>query len=65
MLPGVDIERSEKVKDEVTLDGNDVELVSRCAAMVHQVCLVRNKDIRKFLDGVYVSERTRIVADEA
>jgi hypothetical protein len=28
-----------------------------------QVCLVKNKDIRKFLDGVYVSERGLITKE--
>jgi ribosomal protein L6P/L9E len=104
MLPGVTIERSTAVKDELILTGNDIENVSRSAALIHQVraclgpgargrvfgrqgriarcaaalptavphapphcsrlapagapatmqvCLVKNKDIRKFLDGVY------------
>jgi large subunit ribosomal protein L9e len=37
MLDGVSILRSEKVKDELVLDGNDVELVSRSAALINQV----------------------------
>ena len=27
------------------------------AALIHQSVLVRGKDIRKFLDGIYVSEK--------
>lgn len=57
MLPGVTIERSSAVKDELILTGNDIENVSRSSALIHQVCLVKDKDIRKFLDGVYLSER--------
>ena len=38
MLEGVSIVRSEKVKDELVLDGNDIELVSRSAALINQVC---------------------------
>ncbi|RRT64581.1 hypothetical protein B296_00018941 [Ensete ventricosum] len=57
MLGGVQIFRSEKVKDELVLDGNDVDLVSRSAALINQKCHVKNKDIRKFLDGIYVSEK--------
>ncbi|KAJ6817166.1 60S ribosomal protein L9-like [Iris pallida] len=57
MLEGVTITRSEKVKDELVLDGNDVELVSRSCALINQKCHVKNKDIRKFLDGIYVSEK--------
>lgn len=52
MAPGVTVKRSENVKDEITLQGNDLELVSGSAARVHESCLVKNKDIRKFLDGL-------------
>ena len=32
-----------------------------CAgALIHQAVLVHNKDIRKFLDGIYVSEKGNI-----
>ncbi|XP_058087328.1 large ribosomal subunit protein uL6 [Magnolia sinica] len=64
MLDGVSILRSEKVKDELVLDGNDVELVSRSAALINQKCHVKNKDIRKFLDGIYVSERATITEED-
>ncbi|KAL8172256.1 hypothetical protein V2J09_024060 [Rumex salicifolius] len=64
MLDGVTILRSEKVKDELVLDGNDIELVSRSAALINQKCHVKKKDIRKFLDGIYVSEKGRIVEEE-
>lgn len=57
MLPGVKIVRSTGVKDELVLTGNDIENVSRSTALIHQSCLVKNKDIRKFLDGIYVSEK--------
>ncbi|KAK1314536.1 60S ribosomal protein L9 [Acorus calamus] len=57
MLEGVSVVRSEKVKDELILDGNDIELVSRSCALINQKCHVKKKDIRKFLDGIYVSER--------
>lgn len=49
-----------KVKDEIVFDGNDLEEVSRQAAMMHQMCLVRKKDIRKFLDGIYVQTKTNV-----
>ncbi|KAK8160835.1 60S ribosomal protein L9 [Phyllosticta citrichinensis] len=63
MAPGVDVEASKNVKDELQLTGNDLEKVSQSAADIQQVCRVRNKDIRKFLDGLYVSERTNIVEE--
>lgn len=56
MLEGVTCERS-SVKDELILKGNDIENVSRSAALIHQSVLVKDKDIRKFLDGIYVSCR--------
>jgi large subunit ribosomal protein L9e len=57
MPAGVTVAKSANVKDEICLEGNDLELVSGSAARVHESCLVKNKDIRKFLDGLYVSER--------
>lgn len=57
MLEGVKIERSADVKDELILTGNDIDKVSQSAAQVQQRHLVKNKDIRKFLDGVYVSHK--------
>merc|ERR1719511_441371 len=55
MLPGVKVEKSAQTKDEIVLTGMDIEHVSQSAALIHQSCLVKNKDIRKFLDGIYVS----------
>lgn len=63
MQPGVDVEASKNVKDELLLSGNSIENVSQSAADIQQVCRVRNKDIRKFLDGLYVSERGNISED--
>jgi len=54
---GVVVVRDEKIKEELLISGNDLEKVSQVAARVHQIALVRNKDIRKFLDGIYVSEK--------
>ncbi|KAI3659641.1 hypothetical protein MP638_004376 [Amoeboaphelidium occidentale] len=57
MLDGVQIEMSKSQKDELVLVGNDIENVSQSAANIQQICRVKNKDIRKFLDGIYVSEK--------
>jgi large subunit ribosomal protein L9e len=64
MLDGVTIVKSKDVKDEVQISGNDVDKVSLSASQIYDSCKVRNKDIRKFLDGVYISERTNVVVDE-
>ncbi|BFZ53199.1 60S ribosomal protein L9B [Savitreella phatthalungensis] len=64
MLEGVTVEHSKAQKDELILEGNSLENVSQSAAAIQQSCAVRNKDIRKFLDGIYVSARETIAADE-
>lgn len=61
---GVTAEQSTTQKDELVLTGNSIEDVSQCAADVQQICRVRNKDIRKFLDGIYVSEKG-VIEEEA
>jgi len=63
MREGVEVEPSKNQKDELQLYGNSLEDVSQCAADIQQICRVRNKDIRKFLDGLYVSEKGNIVED--
>eukprot|EP00834_Sanchytrium_tribonematis_P003035 NODE_107_length_18988_cov_0.534491.p13 type:complete len:191 gc:universal NODE_107_length_18988_cov_0.534491:9387-9959(+) len=64
MAPGVKVELSKDQKDELILQGNDVEAVSQSAASIRQSVLVRNKDIRKFLDGIFVSQKTNVVVDQ-
>ncbi|KAJ8793369.1 hypothetical protein J1605_019420 [Eschrichtius robustus] len=51
---------SQVQKDELILEGNDIELVSNSAALIQQATTVKNKDIRKFLDGIYVSEKRTV-----
>ena len=59
---GLNVYRTEtaKVKDELVIDGNDLEEVSCFAALLHHQTLVKKKDIRKFLDGMYVQTKTTI-----
>merc|ERR1711988_1180678 len=64
MHDGVKCENSKDQKDELMLTGNSVEAVSQSAALIQQSTTVKNKDIRKFLDGVYVSEKGNVVVDE-
>jgi len=64
MLEGVTATISTAQKDELILTGNDIEKVSQSAANLQQSTSVKNKDIRKFLDGIYVSEKGNIVKDE-
>ena len=51
MLEGVKVSTSD-VKDEIHIQGNDLQNVSQSAASITDHCRVKNKDIRKFLDGV-------------
>merc|ERR1712190_623228 len=51
-LGDVTVKRSTDVKDEIVLSGNDIDSVSRTAALIQQICAVKRKDIRKFLDGI-------------
>src|ERR1700753_1200168 len=64
MHPGVDVEASKNVKDEIQLTGNDLENVSQSAADIQQICRVRNKDIRKvcilYVSLVCVTSLTKI-----
>jgi large subunit ribosomal protein L9e len=57
MLDGVKVNLSSDQKDEIVLIGNDIDNVSQSAASIQQSTAVKNKDIRKFLDGIYVSEK--------
>merc|ERR1712211_90009 len=64
MHPGVTVENSKGQKDELIVQGNSIEAVSQSAALIQQSTTVKNKDIRKFLDGLYVSEKTTVEKDE-
>merc|ERR1711972_941167 len=62
MLEGVKVDKSAQTKDELVVTGTDIDLTSRSAALIRQSCLCKHKDIRKFLDGVYVSSHGVIEA---
>jgi len=57
LLDGVKYVRSADVKDQIELSGNDIAMVSLTAAQIQGQTNVRKKDLRKFLDGIYVSEK--------
>lgn len=41
----------------------DPPLPVRRSALIQQICAVKHKDIRKFLDGIYVSAKGNVVKD--
>ena len=51
-------------KDCLVLTSNDINSVTQTCAKLHGITLVRNKDIRKFLDGIYVEEGGAIAPPE-
>jgi len=64
LCDGVEYVRSASVKDQIELSGNDIALVSLTAARIQQATNIRHKDLRKFLDGIYVSEKGAIPEEE-
>jgi large subunit ribosomal protein L9e len=57
LLPGVKYNRNDAVKDQIEFTGIDIAAVSLTAAKVQQATNIRHKDLRKFLDGIYVAEK--------
>ena len=43
--------------DDIVVTGNDIESVSQTAANIQESTKIRNKDLRKFLDGIYVYKK--------
>lgn len=60
MLAGTIVKLNPDLKDELIFEGIDNQQLSLTCAQVSQVCKIGDKDDRKFLDGIYVSERTTI-----
>lgn len=65
MIADVVCKRSEDgTKDEIILSGNDLDAVSQSAANIWSSSRCKDKDIRKYLDGVYVSYKGNVVQEE-
>ena len=64
LLDGVDYVRTADVKDQIELTSNDIAAVSLTAARIRQSCDIKHKDLRKFLDGIFVSQKGPIAKEE-
>merc|ERR1719453_757626 len=58
MPPFTKVVSSKDVKDELVFDGIDNAAISLACARTNQACQIGKKDERKFLDGIFVSEKT-------
>jgi len=65
MMGGTVCRTSDEIKGEIIFDGIDNAALSLGCSQVKQVCRVGRKDERKFLDGIFVSQKTLIEAKEA
>ena len=57
LCPGVKYTRTADIKDQIELSGIDIAMVSLTASNIQGATNIRHKDLRKFLDGIYVSEK--------
>lgn len=57
LLEGVTCKKNEKDDMEYWFEGNDLDKVALTCAKINQSCTIYDKDRRKFLDGIYVSEK--------
>ena len=60
MKAGTKVRVCDDVKGQLIFDGIDNAALSLCCSQVKQVCRIARKDDRKFLDGIFVSEKTVI-----
>lgn len=53
---GVLIKRKEDDKNNFTVEGINLEDVSQVCARIQQSTVIQDKDLRSFLDGIYVQD---------
>jgi large subunit ribosomal protein L9e len=56
-LPTVTVDKKEEEKNILTFQSIDLTAISLTCALVRQSCKIPEKDLRQFLDGIYVSEK--------
>ena len=65
LCDGVEYVRTAGVKDQIELSGNDINVVSLTAANIQQTTKDVTHEIRKLLDGIYVSWKGNAEVDAA
>ena len=50
------ITKKEEEKNNITLQGINLEHVSQVCARIQQATVIQDKDLRSFLDGIYVQD---------
>ena len=60
LLDGVTAKKNEKDQDEIWFEGTDIDKIALTCAHVFESCFAKDKDRRKFLDGIYVSDKETI-----
>jgi large subunit ribosomal protein L9e len=53
---GVLISKREEEKNNLTVQGINLEDVSQICARIQQATVIQDKDLRAFLDGIYVQD---------
>ncbi len=54
--PGIIMSKKEEEKNILTLTGIDLNGISQTCARIQQSTVIQDKDLRAFLDGIYVQE---------
>jgi len=60
---GVIVSKKEEDKNNITLQSIDLEKVSQMCARIQQATVIQDKDLRSFLDGIYVQDARLEYAD--
>merc|ERR1719352_1648225 len=64
MRAGVTVKKHADIKDCLIVEGNDIEKVGNSVALISGISKVKDKEIRKFLDGMYVQSKGSIEEEE-
>lgn len=60
---GVTVTKREEEKNNITVMGINLEEVSQFCARIQQATVIQDKDLRSFLDGIYVQDARLEYAD--